>query len=116
MATTVSTDSAKRALLERLIDDAALFPPAQLPMHLALRAHARHAESAYAWIDGAFVVPASRIGELADQRDPSRPLTLSVILDAALNAKGDTVRADLDRVARAGLGGATVASFELKAP
>ncbi|MDB5095217.1 MAG: hypothetical protein JWO85_3318 [Candidatus Eremiobacteraeota bacterium] len=114
MATTVSTDSAKRALLDRLIDDASLFPPAQLSMNPALRAHARHAESAYAWIDGAFVVPASRIGELADRRDPSRPLTLSVILDAALNAKGDTVRADLDRVARAGLDGATVASFELK--
>ncbi len=116
MATTVSTDSAKRALLDRLIDDASLFPPAQLPMHRALRAHARHAESAYAWIDRAFVVPASRIGELTDRRDPGRPLTLSVILDAALSAKGDTVRADLDRVARAGLDGATVASFELKTP
>jgi len=116
MATTVSTDSAKRALLERLIDDAALFPPAQLPMHLALRAHARHAESAYAWIDGVFVVPASRLGEFAALRDPSSPLTLSVILDAALSAKGDTVRADLDRVTRAGLDGATVTSFELKTP
>src|ERR1700737_525809 len=102
MPTTVSTDSAKRALLERLIDDASLFPPAALPMHLALRAHARHAESAYAFVDGAFVVPASRIGELTDCREPGQPLTLSVILDAALAAQGDTVRADLDRIARGG--------------
>jgi len=116
MPTTIATDSAKRALLERLIDDAGLFPPAELPMRLALRAHARHAESAYAWTGGALVVPASRLGELSDVRDPSRPLTLSIILDAALAAKGDTMLADLDRIARAGLDGVTVASLELKAP
>ena len=114
MPTTPATDSAKRALLEHLIDDAGLFPPAALPMDRALRAHLRHAESAYAWTGGTFVVPASRIGELADRRDPSRPLTLSVILDAAMGAKGDTVRADLDRVGRAALEGATVASVELR--
>ena len=113
---TTTTDSAKRALLEHLIDDAGLFPPAALPMDLALRAHLRHAESAYAWIGGAFVVPASRIGELADRREPSRPLTLSVILDAAMSAKGNTVRADLDRVARAALDAAPVASVELRTP
>ena len=116
MPTTVSTDSAKRALLEHLIDDAGLFPPAALSMRLALNAHARHAESAYAWTGGTFVVPASRIGELSDWRASTRPLTLSVLLDAAMAAKGDTVRADLDRVARAGLDGATVASVELRTP
>jgi hypothetical protein len=116
MPTIVPTDSAKRALLDHLIDDAGLFPPAALPMHLALRHHARHAESAYAWIDGAFVVPASRLGELTDQRDPSRPLTISVILDAAMGAKGDVVRADLDRIAREPLDGVTLASVELRTP
>jgi hypothetical protein len=116
MPTTVATDSAKRALLDHLIDDAALFPPAELSMRFALRAHARHAESAYAWTGGSFVVPASRLGELADVRDPNRPLSLSIILDAAFAAKGDTVRADLDRLARAGLDGVSVASFELKTP
>ena len=114
MTTAVSTDSAKRALFERLIDDASLFPPAALPMRRALRAHARHRESAYAWVGGSFVVPASRLAELAAAREPSVPLTLSVILDAAQAAKGDTVRADLDRVARATTDGVTVSAFEMK--
>jgi len=115
MTTTVSTDSAKRALFERLIDDASLFPPAGLPMRSALRAHARHRESAYAWVGGSFVVPASRLTELVAAREPNVPLTLSVILDAAQRAKGDTLAADLDRVVRATADGITVAAFELKA-
>ncbi len=113
---TVSTDSAKRALFERLIDDAGLFPPAGLPMRRALRAHARHRESAYAWVGGTFVVPASRLSELEAAREPNVPLTLSVILDAAQVAKGDTVGADLDRVVRAAADGITVAAFEMRAP
>jgi|SRR5947209_10726861 len=118
MATAVSTDSAKRALLERLIDDAALFPPAELPMRAALRHHARLRESAYWWIAGGFVVPASRLDELALQRDAAQPLELSVILDSAMSgAKGDTVRADLHRIDRIlGTAGITVASLELRVP
>ena len=118
MATAVSTDSAKRALLERLIDDAALFPPAELPMRAALRYHARLRESAYWWVTGRFVVAASRLDELAAVRDPAQPLELSVILDAAMSgAKGDTVRADLHRIDRVlGTAGITVASLELRVP
>src|ERR1700681_1761965 len=118
MATAVSTDSAKRALLERLIDDAALFPPAELPMRAALRHHARLHESAYWWIAGRFVVPASRLDELASLRDPVQAIELSVILDSAMSgAKGDTVRADLHRIDRVlGTAGITVASLELRVP
>jgi hypothetical protein len=119
MPPAVSTDSAKRALLERLIDDAGLFPPASLPVRAALRAHARHAESAYAWVAGRFVTPASRLEELAAARNPADgPLDLSVVLDSgASGAKGDTVRADLHRVDRlAGLGGVTVSSLEARLP
>ena len=112
MAIAVSTDSAKRALLERLVDDAALFPPAELPMRAALRHHARLRESAYWWIAGRFVVPASRLDELASVRDSAQALELSVILDSAVSgAKGDTVRADLHRIDRViGSAGITVAS------
>ncbi|HYZ17280.1 MAG TPA: hypothetical protein VE591_12800 [Candidatus Acidoferrum sp.] len=110
-------DSAKRALFERLIDDASLFPPAALPMRRALRAHARHSESAYGWIGGRFVAPASQLDALARDRDPAQRLELSVILDAAASgAKGDAVLADLERIGRAQLDGATVASLELKLP
>ncbi|HEY0381337.1 MAG TPA: hypothetical protein VGC72_03985 [Candidatus Elarobacter sp.] len=118
MATAVSTDSAKRALLERLIDDAALFPPAELPMRAALRHHARLRESAYWWIAGRFVVPASRLDELVAIRDAAQSLELCVVLDAAMSgAKGDTVRADLHRVDRVlGTAGITVAALELRVP
>ncbi|MEA2719267.1 MAG: hypothetical protein QOJ39_1131 [Candidatus Eremiobacteraeota bacterium] len=119
MPIAVSTDSAKRALLERLIDDAGLFPPAELPMRAALRHHVRHAESAYWWVSGRFVVPASRLDEFAAARAASDgPIDLSVILDAgSLGAKGDTVRADLHRIDRvAALDGVTVSSLEAKLP
>jgi hypothetical protein len=119
MPLAVSTDSAKRALLERLIDDAGLFPPASLLMRAALRAHARHGESAYSWVAGRFVAPASRVEELAAARNPADgPLDLSVVLDSgASGAKGDTVRADLHRVERlAGLDGVTVSSLEARLP
>ena len=118
MATAVSTDSAKRALLDRLIDDAALFPPASLAMLPALRAHARHKESAYWWIGGRFVVPASRVDEFAATQKGRDPIDLTVVLDAgALGARGDTVRADLERVERIRhLDGVTVSSFEARLP
>ena len=108
-------DSAKRALLDRLIDDASLFPPAQLPMRQALRAHARHNESAYAFIGGRFVLAASRIDEFTSTRQDGA-IDVSVILDAgSAGAKGDTVRADLHRVERLrALDGVTVGGLEIK--
>src|SRR5665213_516556 len=119
MSTAVSTDSAKLALFERLIDDAGLFPPAVLTMRSALRAHARHGESAYWWVAGRFVVAASRLDELVAARSAADgPLDLSVVLDSgASGAKGDTVRADLHRIDRlAGLDGVTVSSLEARLP
>lgn len=102
MAVAVSTDSAKRALFERLIDDASLFPPARLAMPLAVADHRRHGESAYAWIGGRFVVPASRVEECASTAEGGEPIEVSVILDGAANgANGDALHADLERIARA---------------
>lgn len=120
MATTmtISADSAKRALLERLIDDASLFPPAQLAMLPALRAHARHAESAYRWVGGRFVVAASRLAEFESVRDPAVAVDLTVVLDAAAaGAKGDAIRADLARIDHAGeLNGVTIGAVEARIP
>ncbi len=119
MPTAVSTDSAKRALFERLIDDAGLFPPAELAMPTALRHQYRHRESAYGWMSGRFVVAASRLREFAASRragDP--PIDLSVTLDAGMSgAKGDTIRADLHRIDRiAELPGVSVSSLEARLP
>lgn len=120
MATTmtISADSAKRALFEWLVDDASLFPPAQLAMLPALRAHARHAESAYWWVGGRFVVAASRLGEFESVRDPAVAIDLTVVLDAAAaGAKGDAIRADLARIDHAGeLAGVTIGAVEARIP
>jgi hypothetical protein len=70
---------ARRAALERLIDHAALFPPASMSMADALAEDARVRAADTGWIVGRFVVPASRVGELDGYGG-----ALSVVLDAGL--------------------------------
>ncbi len=53
-----------RALLEKLIDYAGMFPPARLPMGEALHHYTRLAKTPEAWMLGRFVCQASRLGEL----------------------------------------------------
>jgi hypothetical protein len=67
---------ARRALFGRLIDHAALFPPASLDMPEALEADRRARATPEAWMLDRFIVPASRLGELPAQTPP-----LSVVLD-----------------------------------
>lgn len=67
---------ARRALLERLIDHAPLFPPASMSMEDALAEDARVRAADTGWIVGRFVCPASRLRDLGD-----RPLPLSVVVD-----------------------------------
>jgi hypothetical protein len=69
----------RRALLERLIDHAALFPPASMGVGAALAEDSRLRASEDRWIVGRFVVPASRIHELGGSQLP-----LTVVLDAPL--------------------------------
>ncbi len=68
---------ARRALLSRLIDHAALFPPASLPMDAALEVD-RHARGTpEAWLLGRFLVPASQLERVPPDFEPP----LGVILD-----------------------------------
>jgi hypothetical protein len=69
-------DDVRRALLERLIDHAALFPPASMSMPDAVAADRAARASEHAWMLDRFIVPASRLGELP----PEMP-RLSVVLD-----------------------------------
>lgn len=86
--------SALRAFLSGLIDDAGLFPPARLPMREALAAHARSEASEDAWILGRFIVPASRLADMAGLlAGVARPVRAAVVLD------GGDLRADLARLA-----------------
>ena len=67
---------ARRALLERLIDHAALFPPASMEMPEAIETDRRARASEHAWMLDRFICPASKLGEL-----PREAPRLSVVLD-----------------------------------
>jgi hypothetical protein len=68
---------ARHALLAGLIDHAALFPPASLPLDAAVEIDRAACERPEAWMLGRFVVPASKLGELPEGFERS----LSVVLD-----------------------------------
>jgi hypothetical protein len=93
--------SARRALLERLIDHAALFPPASMDMPDALEADRRARAGAHAWMLDRFICPASKLGEL-----PSDAPRLSVVLDGG--------EGDLEAVAEAVAGGRSVELVEAR--
>ena len=70
------TGDARRALLGRLIDHAALFPPASMDMPEAIEADRAARASEHAWMLDRFICPASRLHEL-----PADAPRLSVVLD-----------------------------------
>jgi len=64
-----------------LLDDAAVFPPANLPLAEAVIAHYGHRQSAYAELVGPLVLPAAALAGLAPLLySGSAPLALSVTL------------------------------------
>ncbi|MGO1165857.1 MAG: hypothetical protein ACTMHL_04480 [Janibacter sp.] len=64
MSSADSRQPAHRALFISLINDAALFPPAALPMDEALHAHAHHRGPGYADLVGPFLVGVSAVDDL----------------------------------------------------
>ena len=92
---------ARRALLGRLIDHAALFPPASMAMPDAIEADRRARASEHAWMLDRFIVPASKLGEL-----PRAAPRLSVVLDGG--------QGDLESVRRAVLDGREVELVEAR--
>ena len=70
-------------MLERLIDHAALFPPASMSLHDALDEDRQARESPYGWIVDRFVVPAAKLAELPAER-PALSVVLSSLDDVAL--------------------------------
>ncbi|HET7856332.1 MAG TPA: hypothetical protein VFL41_07725 [Gaiellaceae bacterium] len=89
MAPTETTTDARRALLARLIDHAPLFPPASLPPDEALAEDRRVRSGPYGWLVNRFVVPTSKLPDLAGE-----PLPLSVVLDSgALPPEDDRIEA-----------------------
>lgn len=60
----LAMSTAPGAFLHHLIDYAGLFPPAQLPLDVAVRNYAQYRKSPEKWMLGRFVCPAARLAEL----------------------------------------------------
>jgi hypothetical protein len=91
------TAASLRALLERSIDYAGLFPPANLPLEPALRNHAAYVRAPEAWMLGAFILPIGQFDAASDglsQFDQKNPLRLS-----ALGKKAESPEAFLQSLA-----------------
>ena len=64
-------------LLDRLIDDAAIFPPGNAPLDVAIRDHASHRTSAYAAMVGPLLVRDVNVAQVVDLAEG--PLEIGVI-------------------------------------
>ncbi|MCG5472244.1 hypothetical protein LADH09A_006283 [Micromonospora sp. LAH09] len=74
------------ALLDGLVDDAAVFPPGSATLPDALTAHRRHRIAWYADLVGPLLIPASTVaaGELGGFVDPGEGLVVGVIGDTGI--------------------------------
>jgi len=88
---------AREALLSRLIDHAALFPPASLPMEAALEVDRAARGTPHAWMLHRFLVPASRLPELPAGFAPPLGVIVDVDVLPPLGPQVDVVEARLDR-------------------
>jgi hypothetical protein len=79
------------ALFAELIDDAALFPPGNAPMPVAVDDHRTHRTAWYAPLIGPFLCPASRLDELALQ--VAAPIGIRVVIDTGAGGIGPAVDA-----------------------
>lgn len=72
------------ALFAGLVDDAALFPPGNAPMDVAVRQHRAHRTAPYAPLVGRFLCPASRLAELSDQLTAGETVRVGIIVDTGI--------------------------------
>lgn len=86
--------------LTNLVDDAAIFPPGNLPLDRAVAAHREHRTSEYAAMVGTFVVSDVKIADLIailndtslDERDDDEPLAVSLVVTGGAGAIEPAVR------------------------
>lgn len=81
------------ALFHGLVDDAAIFPPGNLPLADAVEAHHRHREAWYADLVGPFLVSAAKLPGLVALADPQRPLRVAVVVPGGAEGVGPAVAA-----------------------
>lgn len=82
-----------RVLFSGLVDDAALFPPGDVPMDRALAEHAEHRAAPYADLIGPFLCPASRVEELRSTLPDDRSLALGLVFDVTGESAHEVFRA-----------------------
>ena len=80
------------AFLDALVDDAAIFPPGNVPLDQAVKEHHGHREAPYAALVGGFVVSDTRLADLVPLADPDRPLDLNVVVTGGAGALEPAVR------------------------
>src|SRR5262245_2569117 len=86
-------------LFRRLIDDAALFPPGNSPMAVAVPGHRAIRTGAHDSLVGPFLCPSSRLEELRTNlrdEDALVALDLGLIVDTGIEATADAVRLAAD--------------------
>jgi hypothetical protein len=103
---TGAASDARRALLGRLIDHAALVPPASMSIPDAAAEDRRARESPYAWMLARFVCPASKLAALGDEMPWAEAPPLSVVVDTD----------DVAPIERAVESGAPVEAVEMRLP
>jgi hypothetical protein len=81
----MSTAGAIDGLFAALIDDASLFPPASLPMPIAVGEHRRHRNSGYTELVSRFLCPASRLQELRSDLAEGDRFDVGIILDTGVD-------------------------------
>lgn len=89
-----------RALLERAVDYAGLFPPAALAMEPTVANFARYRAGDNAWALGRFVVPAARLDELIAAAEPWVATTDGPDPWPVAALGGNDIGADVQRVVR----------------
>jgi hypothetical protein len=83
------------AAFRSLVDDAAIFPPGNAPLHEALRVHLRHRSEAYADLVGPFVVSDTALPDLIDavrSDGGAGSLAVSVVVTGGAGAIEPAVR------------------------
>ncbi|WP_076467054.1 hypothetical protein [Micromonospora avicenniae] len=84
------------ALLDGLVDDAAVFPPGSAALPDAVAAHRRHRDAWYAGLVGPLLVPASKLPELPALLAADERIAVGVIADVPIG-RLDGMRAGVDR-------------------
>ena len=80
-------------LFQRLVDDAALFPPGNAPMSTAVPAHLRRPTEPFAALVGPFLCPASRIAELRSELPADVRMAVGLIVDTGLDSVVEAIAA-----------------------